>query len=425
MTTDTSKLTDLVRFDEGLVNPHIFIDEDIYRTELDRLFGRAWLFLAHDSMIPNAHDFYATYMGSDPVLVTRQKDGSVRAMLNVCSHRGMKVCRAEEGNAKIFTCTYHGWAYGSDGRLVNVPNEDDAYFGKLPKEKFGLRSIRVETFEDFIFGTFDESAPPLEEYLGDMAHYLRAWHNRTGSGIEVIPGVVKWTIHGNWKLGAEQFAGDGYHAPVTHTSSLEAYGTYGEDNGWLPGGQATMPGGHGLSWMPDRAVRLADDPTYDYRQGTLKTGVDLWGPIGGYTGNFTVFPNLSGLGGSNNIRIWHPKGPNKFEIWSFTVVEKDAPDFIKREIQLGNVLTEGAAGIVETDDGENWDLIGQILEHGHQSRKVEWNYQMGLGEEFDGDEELPGRRGRYYLGEGPQRGFYKRWLEFMTSGDAWPHLKKG
>jgi 3-phenylpropionate/trans-cinnamate dioxygenase subunit alpha len=417
---DEDRLRGLVDWESGVVSPEIFIDEEVYRAELDRLFSRTWLFLAHDSMIPNPGDFFSTYMGSDPVIVARQGDGSVTAYLNVCRHRGMKVCRAEDGNAGVFMCTYHGWTYDISGALVSVPNREDAYHGELDLDRWGLVPVaQVDAYKGLIFGNFDPSAPPLIDYLGDMAWYIDGWVDHAEGGIEVLPGVIKWTIHGNWKMAAEQFAGDGYHAQVTHASSLGEYG-----NGFLDvdGREFTSRLGHGHSFLFDRTTRFADDPLGDYNIEKRRIAIERLGPARANTvGNFTTFPNFSGLPQSANIRVWHPKGPNKFEIWSWTVVERDAPEHVKRAQQRSSTFTEGAAGTVETDDGENWDLIGQILDQGHQVRKVGWNYQMGLGHERDDDPVYPGRINPTYFGEGPQRGFYRRWLEFMTS-EKWPYV---
>src|SRR5262245_12745519 len=219
MSIDPNELTELVDWEHGLISPRILIDEEIYRLELEKLFGRTWLFLAHDSMIAKPGDFYSTYMGADPVVVVRQKDGSVRAFLNVCRHRGMKVCRAEEGNTKVFMCPYHGWTFTVSGALISVPLYEEAYLGELYMSKFGLVQVRVEQYKGFWFGNFDLTAPALADYLGDVAWYLDSWIDHSEAGIEFIPGAAKWTVRGNWKTAAEQFAGDSYHAPVSHASS--------------------------------------------------------------------------------------------------------------------------------------------------------------------------------------------------------------
>ena len=109
MQTDMARL---VHSDRGLISRRIFIEPEIYERELEQIFARCWLYLCHDSQIPQLGDFLTTYMGEDPVLVMRGSDGKVRAFLNVCRHRGNRLCRADDGNAASFTCSYHGWTRG-------------------------------------------------------------------------------------------------------------------------------------------------------------------------------------------------------------------------------------------------------------------------------------------------------------------------
>src|SRR5499426_838656 len=151
MSLTTSDIDDFVSLERGEVDRRIYSNPAIFELEMERIFGRAWLFLCHESQIPEAGDFFASVMGRDNVLVVRQKDGSVKAMLNTCAHRGNAVCRAEEGNAKSFLCTYHGWSYGIDGSLKGVPGFKDFYDGELVKAEHGLPQIaQVDSYKGFV-----------------------------------------------------------------------------------------------------------------------------------------------------------------------------------------------------------------------------------------------------------------------------------
>jgi 3-phenylpropionate/trans-cinnamate dioxygenase alpha subunit len=268
-----------------------------------------------------------------------------------------------------------------------------------------------------------------------MTYYLDGWLDRSPGGIEVV-GLVKWVINGNWKIAAEQFAGDGYHAQVTHLSSPR-HGAQFAKIDWRKGLQYGSRLGHGQGFSgPDLFREFIQSSGTEEDKPFNAFGVDRiseynashsaeWQarvgegrPLGGH---FTVFPNFSGLGGAANIRVWQPKGPNTFEIWSWTVVDADAPGDVKQAQTTGSVRTEGAAGMVEIDDGENWNLIGDLLTQGPKARSLSWNYQMGLGHEREDDPDYPGTIGHHAWGELPQRAFYRRYLEFLTSHE-WPRI---
>jgi len=218
METDTLGLVDA---ENGLVSRRIFIEPDIYQQELERVFARCWLFLCHETQIPQPGDFFTTYMGEDPVLVVRDMAGQVHAFLNVCRHRGNRLCRAEIGNAATFTCAYHGWTYRNDGRLGGVPYMKEAYHDNLQRERWGLVPVaQLDGYKGLLFATFDPQAPPLLEYLGEMTWYLDAFFDRREGGVEFIGGMHKWIMPCNWKFPAENFGGDGYHVQWSHLSAI-------------------------------------------------------------------------------------------------------------------------------------------------------------------------------------------------------------
>lgn len=116
---DPSDVVDHVR--NGMLPAHIYNDSEIFAAERDAIFSRSWVFLAHESEIPQVGDYVVRRVMENSFIVSRAGDGAVHAMFNMCLHRGMQVCRAEQGNASHFRCPYHGWSYRNDGRIVGLP----------------------------------------------------------------------------------------------------------------------------------------------------------------------------------------------------------------------------------------------------------------------------------------------------------------
>src|SRR6516165_7532292 len=358
----------LIDTDRGLIGRRIFIEREIYQQELERIFAQCWLFLCHDSQIPEPGDFFTTYMGEDPVLVVRDTDGQVRAFLNVCRHRGNRLCRADAGNAASFTCAYHGWTYLNDGRLAGVPYLKEAYHNELDRERWGLAPVaQLDNYKGLWFATFDRHAPPLRKYLGEMAWYIDTFVDRREGGIEIVA-THKWVMPCNWKFPAENFGGD---APMPE---IQAY---------------------------EREIR----PEVKQRLGSR---ADLVNPIVG-----TTFPNFSLLRGtSRTIRVWHPRGPEKTEIWSWVFVDKAAPPEVKEAFRLSGVRGFSPSGTFEQDDMDNWQECTQTC-RGVMARRLPINNQMGLGHErFDAA--LGAWASDAGFSESNHREFYRRWAELMA-----------
>ncbi|GAA0717062.1 aromatic ring-hydroxylating dioxygenase subunit alpha [Dactylosporangium roseum] len=409
---------------DGSVSTEIYASPAIYEQELQSIFGRSWLFLCPSSEVVGTGSFYSTYMGEDPVIVARQKDGSLKVFLNQCRHRGMRVCTADAGVTRAFTCVYHGWVYGLDGGLAGVPHLADAYFNDLDRSRFGLHEApRVAEYKGLVFANWDPDAVDFTDYLGDMAWYLDAFLDRWDGGLEAIPGVHKWVINTNWKLPSEQFCGDLYHSETTHVSALMALAGDDADPDEvdpfksLAGYQFSSPMGHGHGFSiveyPDFAGPVVDR----YRVATLPSAEARLGYYRArMRGHGTVFPNFSFLSGYHTVRAWHPRGPGQVEVWAWGLVPKEAPADVRDAWRKSILQTFSPAGYIEQDDGVNLVEIQRILA-GRRARQSRFNVAMALGHEqapvdgFDG----PGRVHNSMFAEMAARGFYSRWGELMRA----------
>ncbi len=419
-----SEWDELVDLERRTVSPRVFTDPDVYRAEQERVFGRCWLYVAHESQIPQPGDFVTNYMGEEPVIVCRDADGRVRVFINSCRHRGMRFCRTDTGNTRTFHCPYHGWTYDVQGRLVGVPQYQEAYYGELKREEWGLLEVpRVDAYRGLIFASFDKEAESLDTYLAEMKWYLDVVLNRTAAGWVTLPGVHKWSLKGNWKLAAEQFGGDNYHVTAGHESmarlGLIPPGKTSGDEPWVRDFEVRTEKGHG--WIN---LAIADPPAVTEITGAYQAQVqaearqrlsaaqsDLVGCV--YVG--TIFPNFSLISfvGFLSFRLWQPRGPKRMEVWSWGLAEREAPPAVVEVARKMQILTFSPSGIFEQDDGEMW---GESVEAmgGVYRRRFPLNYQMGAGHGRR-DPEKPG------LIHPPSTeisvfGFYERWRALMRDG---------
>jgi phenylpropionate dioxygenase-like ring-hydroxylating dioxygenase large terminal subunit len=423
MANDLGRLVDGAN---GLLSRRIFIEPEIYEEELKRIFARCWLFLCHESQIPEPGDFCTTYMGEDPVLVARDSRGKVGAFLNVCRHRGNRLCRADSGNAATFTCAYHGWTYHNDGTLTGVPHLKDFYYDALDRSQWGLQPVaQLASHRGLIFATFDPEAPPLAEYLGEMAWYLDAFFDRREGGVEVVA-THKWVMPCNWKFPAENFGGDAYHVAWTHLSAITTAFATGVTANPRSSGSMVSPGnGHVLICVgpedrgdpPMPAIQEYERQIQPEVEQRLGPRYRLINPIVG-----TVFPHFSILRStSRTFRVWQPRGPDKTEVWSWVFCDKAAPAEVKEAVRLAGVRGFSPSGTFEQDDMDNWQECTRTC-RGVVSRRMALNNQMGMGHER-WDDALGAWASEHRISESNQRRFYNRWAELMAA-DSWAELAR-
>ena len=423
----------------GTLDRRVFMDPEIYQNELEQIFGRAWLNICHDSLMPNPNDFFLSYMGEDPVIVTRDAKGQVHVFLNMCRHRGNRVVRADDGNAKNFMCTYHGWTFSNEGKLVSVPGLQEAYYGELDVEHLGLVEARADTYAGLIFATWDQEAPTLEAYLGDARYYTDLMFNRRDAG-EVALGPQKWIEPSNWKMSVDNCS-DNYHLPVTHLSNTLVQSRFRRGGQQIIGHKALFASsrkhlfvnGHsltlGIHEDGDAQVRGnrrgaartdKNAPIYDaYYQSIVAEEERRLGHFRAHKlslGNHSLFPNTV-LG----FRLAIPKGPLHSEFWHFVMVEKDAPEEIRTEqIRRSTWSNLGISSMNEVDDQDNWI---QVTHSGRstQGRKYLSNLSMGKGRATTTHPEFVGLVSERYISENNQRNFYSRWQEFMNA-ESWADI---
>jgi nitrite reductase/ring-hydroxylating ferredoxin subunit len=421
----------------GIIPREIFSDAGVFTRELTRVFLPSWMFVGHVSQLKKPGDFFLSKMGRDSVVVVLDRSSQVRVLLNTCRHRGMPVCRYDEGNAAAFTCPYHGWTYATDGQLQGVPRFDTAYGEALEKDRWPLINARVEVFHGSIWATFNEQAPSLQEYLGGMAFYLRdllQGPDGEDDGWEVIDGIMKWQIPCNWKLAAENFAGDTYHTTTHLSVDRLGISPSGEKRRHafaaikLPVdvlGIAIEGKGHTLRAQIFRdtyeyASMYATLPEVDayYKEQHEKRQRRLGDKARFMNRGGVVFPSMHyNSAGRTTIGIWVPVSPGVVEVWRWMLVPRNAPDCVKDMLRRYYLRYAGPAGMTEQDDMENWTSIQRALS-GDAALGEPLNYQMGLGKQrrgwpvdWLGDDAVacPG------TSENNQRAFYARWQQLMEA----------
>ena len=426
----------LVDLERGLIHRDIFTSDSIYELEKERVFTRTWLFVGHESQIPEPGDFVLGRMGEESVILNRDRHGRIHVLLNNCRHRGMRVCRYDEGNTRSFHCPYHAWVYADDGRLIGVPKHESGYHEQLDKSAWGLIEARSTSHRGFVFACWDEDAPSFEESLGDELFYLDDYIELPDGSfgpLEAFGGVFKWRMPCNWKFAAENFAGDYYHNP-SHASAdavqLSPSGQTGRHT-YDPVSRAqerwklnvcVTPQGHtarGELWKDDYPYH----PTYPgrpvveeyFRECFAKRRERLGERARWFGHGGTLFPNVSYSNGVQSMGTWHPLGPHETEVWRIFLVPRDAPDEVKDVLRHYVIRYQGPSGLVEQDDMENWGYAHQGA-RGTIARRYPFNYEMGLGHERR-SWPVPWLGGDVYatedVSEQNQRAFYGRWAELM------------
>ena len=194
----------------------LFTEPELFDLEMELIFEKVWIYACHESEIAQPNDFITMRAGRQPLIITRDGNGELHALINACQHRGATLTRVAKGNQSTFTCPFHAWCYKSDGRLVKVkaPGEYPEGFDKATR---GLKKARIASYKGFVFVSLDtQGSDSLEDYLGDAKVFFDMMVAQSPTGeLEVLPGKSTYTYDGNWKLQNENGL-DGYHVSTVH-----------------------------------------------------------------------------------------------------------------------------------------------------------------------------------------------------------------
>ncbi len=305
----------------------IFTDQAFFELEMTHIFEGNWVYLAHESQVPEPNDYFTTWIGRKPVVITRDKLGELHGLINACAHRGAMLCRRKHGNKGSFTCPFHGWTFNNAGKLLKVKDGKTADYPESFNTEAShdlTRIARFENYRGFLFGSLNPDVVSLSEYLGETKRIIDQIVDQAPDGIEVVRGNSSYIYDGNWKLQIENGA-DGYHVSSVHWNysatmgrrNYEADGVQTVDaNGWSRsvGGVYGFENGHIMLWT--RLLNPEVRPIYGHRAELAeRLGEERAAPIVEQTRNLCVYPNLYLMDQfSTQIRVVRPVSVDKTEV---------------------------------------------------------------------------------------------------------------
>ncbi len=413
-----SSYTDLVQ--ENAVDPALYTDPAIFEAELEKIFYRTWIWVAHESELRNPGDFKTAQIGRQPVIVVRDRSGKINVLENRCRHRGATVCEKHKGNTTGFTCPYHNWSYALDGKLRGIPYPE-GYEDILEKTDLPLNSLRVEIYAGMIFATYKKDIESLEDFLGNAKHWIDLFMKQ-GAGFPVkVQGEHKFTFKGNWKIQLENTT-DGYHFPVVHKTFLTSVDEEtSEMLSFMTDNQAvtrTLGNGHSVMVMVPEHVDLdVDDGTEQLQERFSHITEELSKTLPpeqvrrivrslhGAGFNLNLFPNVAMS--MSFFRVLHPVSVGETQVRHMALGMEGGPEIANRERLRIHEHFQGPFGFGSPDDAEAWERVqvGALA-----GRDMPILVNRGLNREWLDDN---GDKVTHSTDEGGMRESYAMWKKMM------------
>ena len=388
--------------DTFLINREVYTSPELFELEMKHIFEGGWVFLGLESQILEPHDFFSTWIGRQPVIVSRDGDGRVHGLINACRHKAALVCHLRQGNKRTHVCAYHSWSYDSAGRNLVIKNERA---GAYP-ESFGdrdhdlARIARLESYRGILFGSLNPDVPPLKDHLGDARAFLDLVVDQSEEGLELVPGRVSYTYDANWKMQLENCL-DGYHVTSAHASYLrilerrakeqraDAPRSVFEYKGWEDPnaalGSFSFREGHSALWS-SQPVSSAH-PLFERRE-ELERRV---GPVRTRwmfnARNLSIFPNVQfAENAALQIRIMRPLAVDKTEMTTYALAPKGESAEARRKRLRQYEDFFNPSGFATPDDNVSYE----DCQKGAAARLVRWSdaYVRGATARMPGPNEL-------------------------------------
>jgi benzoate/toluate 1,2-dioxygenase subunit alpha len=423
-------LAALVRDDE--VHRDVYTDAEIFDLEMRQLWSRTWIYIGHESQVPQPGDYYAMDIAARPVLMVRHTDGSVRVLFNRCAHKGTKLVTRETGNTgKFFRCPYHAWAYDTDGALRAIPRKSGYELTRLKQSQAvnGLTPLpHVESYRGFIFARLSQDGPSFREYFGESLTSIDNMADRSPEGeLEIAGGCLRYLHNCNWKMFVENL-NDTMHPMIAHEASAGIAKRLWES---MPAGtpkpmviEQFVPFVSDYQFFDDMGVRV-------FRNGHSYTGVNFsihsaYSSMPEYEAkivaaygkeraqkilstarhNTVYYPSLTIKGAIQAIRIARPIAADRTLIESWTFRLKGAPELLPRTLTYSRLINSPMS-VVGHDDLHCY----RSIQEGLAASGNEW---VSLHRDFRPEERQADDLTVNGTSEISMRNQFRAWLHYMT-----------
>jgi benzoate/toluate 1,2-dioxygenase subunit alpha len=400
----------------------LFTDQALFERELRAIFEGTWLYVCHESQIRQPGDWFTTHMGRQPVVIVRSQEGTVRGFINACAHRGAMLCRTRKGNSKFFTCPYHGWVYGNDGRNVQIKDHaSGAYPLVFESQSHDLTALpRIESYRGFVFASLNPHVPSLEQHLNDVRLFIDLLVDQAPGGLEVLLGVSSYVNRGNWKLQAENGL-DGYHFTTVHANYLammtrrapqggEVSRAYDDSLVERASGWYEFEHGHGVMWAT--YPRPEARPVWEWKadiERRMPQARAQW--MLHHQRNVLIYPNLLLQdNASTQVRVTRPLGVDSCEV-SIYAIAPVGESTAARTLRLRQYEDFfNATGVATTDDLQ----VFEACQQGFAGALVAWQQGYARG----------GARihalawGNDFQDEGMLHGQFRQWASLLETAPA-------